>query len=554
MNRNERAKDGGCSPSFFLVFQVPAQNKPAGGFRAEKQVYFLRYSGVFFNLVEKHRQKIFDSRLRIGDCLGKKDRKIWRDAAMGSKRMLRVSLTGIMIFYMLLGLSPVHIAPAEAANPERAVDISTPTLKALTAAKVHYQETYKQRKKLSEGGELSPEEIAALKTAAWDMMNPSKIAMETHSNPWIITSAVLYGVGGIDAAANTLRSNDAIEMILSSKQAAQQMVKDLLQKTSSQQKPGQPPASMPTSANHDVNVYLASIDNLQQLSGVRGIDPNFPIFDMSRQIAIVLLIAFTFLRLTYMLYEMIIKGENKTSLQFFLLFKKTFIIMIILLYLDSIIWSCLEVSYGITRMISGTPDGQAVDFGEAVSLFMEQKIALLNIDSGGVWDVIINGVSNFFKHMLGLLCFWLAQAVIKILLIVSDVMMAITAMIGPFILVMSMIPTFESFIGHWMKGVITLMFWHPLAAVYSILAAVLMAIGVDTSFVAFLVISIAYLMGASKIPNIAEGMSGAVLAGIAGMAAMAPAKLAMGAAGGMAGSAGGAVGGAIMNKLKKMGG
>ena len=72
-----------------------------------------------------------------------------------------------------------------------------------------------------------------------------------------------------------------------------------------------------------------------------------------------------------------------------------------------------------------------------------------------------------------------------------------------------------------------------------------MTIGLDTSALAFIIISVSYIIGATNVPGMARNMSGAVLAGMAiGLASM-PAKFASGAlsagAGGMLRSGAGAI-------------
>ena len=99
----------------------------------------------------------------------------------------------------------------------------------------------------------------------------------------------------------------------------------------------------------------------------------------------------------------------------------------------------------------------------------------------------------------------------------------------------------------WLKAVVTFLFYPIAAAIYTVLMIAIVTVNIETSSVTLIIISVCYLLGALKIPNIAEAMNGAVLASVAATIASAPMK-----AGGAALTGGaGVVGGGAVGLAKK---
>jgi len=104
----------------------------------------------------------------------------------------------------------------------------------------------------------------------------------------------------------------------------------------------------------------------------------------------------------------------------------------------------------------------------------------------------------------------------------------LSIIMAPVALLVALIPGQEKFVASWVRGYLTLLFWPPLAAIYSILAVIIMVVSIDTSTFVYVGVSIAYIIGASKIPNISEGLSTAAVATVAITVATMPSKALMG--------------------------
>ena len=184
---------------------------------------------------------------------------------------------------------------------------------------------------------------------------------------------------------------------------------------------------------------------------------------------------------------------------------------------------------------------------------MRLKSAYLNAqDEFSLWDFVTGGFQYLFMYIISSIARWIAGAVLSVLIILADVMMAITLALGPLVAGLTLIPIFENYLQNWIKGYITFLFYQPLAACFTVLSFVIMIVSMDTGSAGYLILVICYVMGCMKIPQIADGLSTSALIGVAMMMAFAPAMLtakvagiAIGAAaGGLAGGPAGALAGA----------
>lgn len=185
-----------------------------------------------------------------------------------------------------------------------------------------------------------------------------------------------------------------------------------------------------------------------------------------------------------------------------------------------------------------------------------RSAAILNESNSGLQAMITSGWQRIGSYIVAYIAKWLAAAVLSVLLILADVMMAITIVLGPIVAALSFIPLFDTYLQNWIKGYVTFLFYQPLASAFTILSFVMIAVTMDSGLAAFLILVVCYVGACMKIPNIADGLSSSALMSVAMMMAFAPAMIAMkttstlggmaigGIAGAMAGP-GGATAGAI---------
>lgn len=363
------------------------------------------------------------------------------------------------------------------------------------------------------------------------------------SNQWIITRAVMNGFGDI---GNTISQLESAEF----KKAA---ILDTLIASYKQMNRTEGSGSLGLgSGGYDVNGlrnYINSVDvskfegtsavleaqkaftgelrELQKLGFFGGGADS--VFSKTRMIAFYLLIISVMARLAFMAYESIVKQQHP-PLAWFRVFFKFAILILILIYMNKMILFGISMSDSVRDMITNSSFGNVESAGDVVGRLLRAKVDYLGIDPAiSITDLFGKSASMLLAQFLGWLSYFIAAAVLFVIVLLGDIMMALTAVVGPLICALSLMPSFENNFGHWFKGYITLLFYGPLAAVYSVMLVAILTIGLDTSALAFIIISVSYIIGATNVPNMAKNLSGTVLAGLAiGLASM-PTKFATGA-------------------------
>ena len=200
--------------------------------------------------------------------------------------------------------------------------------------------------------------------------------------------------------------------------------------------------------------------------------------------------------------------------------------------------------------VAGTYSYEGNDVLTTDALFqevMQLKSMTLNAkDKLSLWNLITGGFSYFFSYIVTWLARVISGAILSVLIILADCMMAITLALGPLVAALTLVPPFENYLQNWIKGYVTFLFYQPLAACFTVLSFVMMIVTMDTGMSGFLILTICYVMGCMKIPSIADGLSTSALVGVAMMMAFAPAMLltkavAMGAGALIGGPAGASV-------------
>ena len=154
-------------------------------------------------------------------------------------------------------------------------------------------------------------------------------------------------------------------------------------------------------------------------------------------------------------------------------------------------------------------------------------------------EAITSGFAHFLGGvLLGNLARWFANVVLMVLIVLADVLMALTIALGPLVIALSLIPQFENFLQNWIKGYITFLFYQPLASCFQLLSIVMLVVTLDSGVTPFLLLCACYVGACMKIPNIADGLSTSAVIGTASMLAFAPVLLARNSAASMVGMAG----------------
>ena len=90
--------------------------------------------------------------------------------------------------------------------------------------------------------------------------------------------------------------------------------------------------------------------------------------------------------------------------------------------------------------------------------------------------------------------------------------MGISAAVGPLVIALAMIKGFEGWMDNYIRSVVTFSLYMPIAGIYAVAMCMIYALVPDMGFLTYITISWAFLLGAMKIPNLAEALSGTALA------------------------------------------
>jgi hypothetical protein len=353
------------------------------------------------------------------------------------------------------------------------------------------------------------------------------------SHQWQITYALMNGLDGVKAAADYLKGQqDAIVSKYSALWVKALNSQNTGENTSNTT--GYLGADFVPVRNIavDVSHIAAALDGLENVSAAVGAEN--AVYRKSQVLGFVILMMAFVVRLGFVAYNLFIGKSSSDPMEpVFVIFK--FIAVIILLFgLRYIIYAGLDLSSAAKDAILGGSAGQE-DMIANICDLMRLRRDLAGVQAGGTVTSLSAIAAEWTRTLLGLIAYYLALAVIFVLLLLGDIMMGLTAILGPLVIAVSFLPSFESYMGHWLKSFITFLFYAPLAAVYLLVLVIIMGVGLDQSFLTFIVISIGYIMGASKVPEIAQNLSGAALAGVATGIAMMPAAMTLMAAKGLIG-------------------
>jgi len=276
------------------------------------------------------------------------------------------------------------------------------------------------------------------------------------------------------------------------------------------------------------------------LKNVPGIQAEDSIYDRSLAISRVIWSVIFVVQIIWTAYKMLIAGENKDMIT--TIFKGMFV-FISLFFIREIAMIGVSISTALgDAMLGGTDVAHAVsDISEIVELKQ-------NIVSASSSRFLKGFAADLIITISGLV----ARAVVYVMFILSDVMVAITIVIGPWMIVLSMLPFCENWISHWVKSFITFLFYRPLACLLCVVLYIVGLTGLDVGLVELMITCIVFVMAAVKVPSMAENMGGAAAAVGAGMTGMVGKGLKAGASlGAHAAGAGAVVAGAkILGSLK----
>lgn len=274
--------------------------------------------------------------------------------------------------------------------------------------------------------------------------------------------------------------------------------------------------------NNSINSLERDFKRLEVLATVASKVKDIPgldsekgsLWDRLYYVGMGILIFALIIRLGMLMYNYSLGKMDDTGINELLRYAVYFLIM------ASVPMLCLagiEIADGIKGMILGENPAERY---ELLRSTLELRTEYVSLDESGFFG--LPQLTGFVASVAALL----AQAVVYILLILGDVMMAITIMASSLVIPLSLLPSFQDYLSKWIRAVITFLFYPVAAAIYTVLMTAIIVNSFEMSSLTLIVISVCYLMGALKIPSMAEQMNGAVMASVATAIASAPVKAA----------------------------
>lgn len=399
------------------------------------------------------------------------------------------------------------------------------------------------------------------------------------ANSWIITRAIVYGVSGMQEARKLLEKEDTLLAMCRGNQGAMSIIKGISEKGEKESREqwlaraeeeirknirksrdafsGSTKESGET--NNEVAKKVTSVLKLSQglaeiakfqtmLPGGSANGENSSLFKTIKLFAIWLLFVGATARITWIAWQMFTNQTTTGPSDMATTFIKMTMLLILMQFIDKIAFFGIEMSDMVKDALV-TPDENSKKtlFSVIWDLF-DAKFAMLSLShSTSIWDVFQKPAGELVAKVLAWGAFYVAAATMYVLMLLADMTMALTMVTAPFVMCMSLFPTCEKWMTDWVKNYVQLLFWGPLIAVYAIFFLIILSTGYDTSYISFIIVMLAYVLGAGQIPSIARSMGGASLAGAASSISAMPGRFIMGAGmlgiGGLLGAAGKMAGG-----------
>lgn len=357
------------------------------------------------------------------------------------------------------------------------------------------------------------------------------------TSQWVITRSVIHGFTNFQAAIDRIRSDYVIQAILfptartlhdadtdsgwfASGTAGQGVTQgkkelriedvDLTDERLTR-----------TSAYQAHTNYTKILEQVNQ----QGFFSGDTIFKKIQAFAVILLGIAVMVKLALMAYKTL-EGEPPLPVEWFRLFIRLALLLFIMLFSGRMIMFGISMADSVKNMIlEGAFAGQGMDV--ALDLIDARMDYVDSTMSGNLLQLITGEISNFILNWLSWLAYACASMAIFLLLIVGDIVMALMTVILPLVCVFAIIPGYEDNFPGWIRNYLSLLFYGPLASVYAVLLVAILTIGIDTSPLAFIIIAIAYIVGAWQIPKLAKNLGTGALAGMAIAIASLPTDIAM---------------------------
>lgn len=337
---------------------------------------------------------------------------------------------------------------------------------------------------------------------------------------WLITRMVLFGISNIDSAAEKLaqgthitQTYDALvptaeETLMGTKYSGIDQYSEAI-------------ATRNTLAAEkemlEKNKEAAAL--IKELSGKSGIQAGDTIYDRVSMIGIFLLACTFMLRLVGVMWRVFIGANRETESPMQMLLECVIKFIVFLAIIHFLKWGIVglmmfsELVKNVIISATGTNGGS----GELMAN-LQTLISAKNKLVAGAEPSVFQMLRDFSKWIAYVVCYifyLITSAIITVMIVLGDVMMGVSAALGPLMVALAMVKGFEGWMDNFIRNIVQYALYMPIAAIYSVTMVMIFALVPDIGLITYIAISWAFFLGAIYIPNLAEAMSGSALAALA---------------------------------------
>lgn len=444
--------------------------------------------------------------------------------------MLRIGLRTVICLYLLIFLSAA--APAYASDAVETyksyfspIDMAAQTQKILKI----------QKQSMGKSDAENENDARATK-----MFN----SLGAHN--FLLSRIVLYGIDNIDAAAEMVESQG--NYVLSENRKRQQKAQEIMTDRAKGKK------NYGNAFQHKQSSYLnyentsedfnkgkvlnnSQVQYLQKsykniavsLKGIfliPGMDSKFTLYNRVSIIGFFILVICSFVRLCFIFYDICI-GKGGAPGKFIGLIQSFLLYFLYIFFMRLGVSALMLGSLAVRDVIIGASGGDITSIIDDVREFSYLRAKLVSgMDpNASLFSLIFTNLGTWISGWVSYLTYAITACIVYVMVILGDVMMAITLATAPIVAALSMIPAFKGWFGYTLNSFVTFSLYMPAAGVYLLSIAMVQALMPSISFAAFICISIGFFFGAVQIPNIASSLSGAGALAAAMTAILASAKV-----------------------------
>lgn len=354
----------------------------------------------------------------------------------------------------------------------------------------------------------------------------AKMFASLMSNSWQITRVLVFGLTGLDETVNLLANDESLKQELARRTQLQKL--EMGGKWGGPNRDGlnvEPIDYEFGGLDHKTMQVIKDrkniVEGINELKGIPGFTSNNSVYDRVARLSILLLTLFLAIRMINLIFNRIlgVAQEQSVAEELFECFLRYIIFIAFVLLVKWGIVALMMFS-DMTRnvIIGASTNGGIEQIAEHMSTMTRVRGTLAKMGAGESLSIVNMANTGFdltsmIRSSVSYLCYVMTGSIVYVMVILGDIMMGISAVLAPLILSISMIKAFSGWANNLFTSLVKYSLYLPIAAIYMLTMCMIQLLSPTTGFFSFFIISIAFLFGATKIPALADALSGA--AGVA---------------------------------------